>query len=74
MCTFICIIAYGLSFVTIIFDIFSRNPLILLNLSVILISQLEGIFIFLLLKRNNKIYFTTSLWLQPSPVYQNAYV
>ena len=41
MCTFICIIAYGLSFVTIIFDIFSRNPLILLNLSVILISQLE---------------------------------
>ena len=41
MCTFICIIAYGLSFVTIIFDMFSRNPLILLNLSVILISQLE---------------------------------
>lgn len=41
MCTFICIIAYGLSFVTIFFDIFSRNPLILLNLSVILISQLE---------------------------------
>lgn len=41
MCTFICIIAYGLSFVTIIFNIFSRNPLILLKLSVILISQLE---------------------------------
>ena len=57
MFTFICIIAYGLSFVTIIFNIFSRNPLILLNLSVILISQLEDIFIFLLLKRNNKISF-----------------
>ena len=41
MCTFICIIAYGLSFATIIFNIFSRNPLILLKLSVILISQLE---------------------------------
>ena len=61
MFTIICIIADGLSFVTMFFITKIRNPLILLNLSVILISQLEGIFIFLLLKRNNKIYFTTSL-------------
>lgn len=46
MCTFICIIAYGLSFVTIFFDMFLRNPLILLNLSVILISQLETLVYF----------------------------
>ena len=46
MCTFICIIAYGLSFVTIFFDIFLRNPLILLNLSVVLISQLETLVYF----------------------------
>lgn len=54
---FICIIAYGLSFVAMFLITKTRNPLILLNLSVILISQLEGIFIFLLLKRNNKISF-----------------
>ena len=57
MFTFICIIAYGLSFVTIFLITKFKNPLILLNLSVILISQLEDIFIFLLLKRNNKISF-----------------
>lgn len=57
MFTFICIIAYGLSFVTIFSITKFKNPLILLNLSVILISQLEDIFIFLLLKRNNKISF-----------------
>ena len=41
MFTFICIIAYGLSFVTIFLITKFKNPLILLNLSVILISQLE---------------------------------